>query len=158
SPVGSYAIIPALADPDGKLGNYNVSSTNGTLTVSPRTVAVAADAKSKTYGDADPALTYHITSGSLVGTDAFNGRLPRDPGETVAGSPYAIKQGSLALSSNYALSFAGASLTITKAHLTVTAGNASRAYGSANPAFTYSVGGFVNGETLATSGVTGSPS
>jgi len=38
-----------------------------------RPITVTADAKSKTYGDADPALTYQITSGSLVTGDSFNG-------------------------------------------------------------------------------------
>ena len=33
SPVGSYAITPILHDPEGKLSNYSVSSTNGTLFV-----------------------------------------------------------------------------------------------------------------------------
>src|SRR4029079_7167215 len=42
--------------------------------------------------------------------------------------------------------------------LTVTAGDAARGYGDANPAFTASYSGFQNSETLATSGVTGSPS
>jgi hypothetical protein len=49
-------------------------------------------------------------------------------------------------------------VTVNKAVLTVTANNASRPYGVANPAFTASYSGFQNGETLATSGVTGSPS
>jgi type VI protein secretion system component Hcp len=48
-------------------------------------------------------------------------------------------------------------LTVTPATLTVTANNASRAYGVANPALSVSYTGFVNGETLATSGVTGRP-
>ncbi len=33
SPIGTYAIIPALVDPDSKAGNYNVALNNGTLTV-----------------------------------------------------------------------------------------------------------------------------
>src|SRR6185312_13777948 len=33
SPVGTYPIAPSLADPAGKLGNYTVTSNNGTLTV-----------------------------------------------------------------------------------------------------------------------------
>ncbi len=36
--------------------------------------------------------------------------------------------------------------------LTVTAGNATREYGDANPAFGYSLTGFINGDTIATSG------
>jgi hypothetical protein len=47
---------------------------------------------------------------------------------------------------------------ITIATLTVTANNASRLYGYANPVFTASYSGFKNRETLATSGVTGTPS
>jgi hypothetical protein len=41
--------------------------------------------------------------------------------------------------------------------LTVTAEPKSRPFGVANPAFTAVISGFVNGQTLATSGVTGSP-
>jgi hypothetical protein len=44
---GSYAITPALVDPNGRLANYIVSSTNGTLTVvdmDPPTLTVPAAA------------------------------------------------------------------------------------------------------------------
>src|SRR5207244_9500245 len=60
-------------------------------------------------------------------------------------------------SANYSFTFADGTLTISKATLTVTADNASRGYGDPNPTFTASYAGFKNGETLATSGVTGSP-
>jgi hypothetical protein len=33
SPAGTYDIVPVLDDPDSKLGNYNVTLHNGTLTV-----------------------------------------------------------------------------------------------------------------------------
>ncbi len=49
-------------------------------------------------------------------------------------------------------------LTITQAVLTVTADDKTREYGQPNPAFTASYDGFKNGEVLATSDVTGSPS
>jgi len=48
-------------------------------------------------------------------------------------------------------------VVILKTPLTVTADNKTRTYGSANPTFTYTITGFINGETLATSGVTGVP-
>ena len=51
------------------------------LTISARPVTVTADAKSKTYGDNDPALTY---TGALHGSDSFTGNLVRDAGENVA--------------------------------------------------------------------------
>jgi hypothetical protein len=46
---------------------------------------------------------------------------------------------------------------INPATLTVTANSQSRPYGAANPALTVTYSGFVNGETLATSDITGSP-
>ena len=48
-------------------------------------------------------------------------------------------------------------ITVTKAPLTVTADAKTKTFGQANPTLTTTMTGFVNGETLATSGVTGSP-
>ncbi len=59
-------------------------------------MTVTADPQTKTYGEADPALTYQITSGALVNGDSFTGGLVRAPGENVGS--YAISQGTLALS------------------------------------------------------------
>ena len=91
-PSATYAIQQgtlALTD------NYALTYVGADLTVTKRAVTITADAKSKTYGDADPALTYQITSGSLVGSDAFTGALTRAAGEDVGS--YAIEQGTLAL-------------------------------------------------------------
>ncbi|HWX20041.1 MAG TPA: MBG domain-containing protein, partial [Candidatus Binatia bacterium] len=41
SPVGSYSIVPSLNDPNSKLTNYSVLSTNGTLTITPANSANA---------------------------------------------------------------------------------------------------------------------
>jgi hypothetical protein len=49
-------------------------------------------------------------------------------------------------------------INVDPAMLTVTADDATRSYGVANPGFTATITGFVHGDTLATSGVTGSPS
>jgi hypothetical protein len=49
-------------------------------------------------------------------------------------------------------------ITVTKAPLTVTADDKSRLFGSANPPLTATLSGFVLGQTLATSGVTGTAS
>src|SRR3989442_6257583 len=93
------------------------------LTISPRPVTITAEAKSKIYGDADPALTYQITSGSLKSADIISGELTPDAGENVG--TYAIKQGTLAISdgnggNNYNLTFVGANLTINKKDASVT--------------------------------------
>ena len=101
--------------------NFNAvgPDTSKSLTVTKRPITVTADGKSKVYGDSDPALTYQITSGSLASGDCFSGALSRTAGENVGS--YAIHQGTLALSGNYNLTFAGANLTITQRALTVTA-------------------------------------
>ena len=92
-------------------GNYTDQSRDAAIAITPRPVTVTADAKTKPAGAADPPLTYQITSGSLVGTDDFTGDLVREAGE--APGTYVIKQGTLALSSNYTLTYVGANLTIT---------------------------------------------
>ena len=97
--------------------NYSSSSDSASLTITPAPITVTAAAKSKVYGDADPALTYSITSGSLVGGDSFSGTLTRVSGEGVG--TYAIQQGTLALSSNYDLTYVGANLTITPAPVAI---------------------------------------
>jgi hypothetical protein len=57
---------------------------------------------------------------------------------------------------NYSFNFVNGTLTINKAALTVTANDASRAYGDANPTFTPTYSGFVNGENSSV--LSGSPS
>src|SRR5690606_40758754 len=69
------------------------SFVDGTLTITQRPITVTASSPSKVYGDADPALTYTITSGNLVGDDTLSGSLTRDPGEDVGRSD--VQQGAL---------------------------------------------------------------
>src|SRR5207247_7211579 len=132
--VGSYAIGQSTL---ALSGNYTLAYVGANLTIGARAVTVTADAKSKTYGDADPALTYQITAGSLAFGDAFSGALRRAAGENIG--TYAIAQSTLALSANYALAYVGADLTISKRAVTVTADAKSKVYGDADPALTYQI-------------------
>jgi hypothetical protein len=102
------------------------------------------------YGDSDPALTYQVTSGSLLTGDSFTGALTRLSGESVG--THAIQQGTLALSSNYSLTYIGANLTITARAITVTADAKSKVYGDPDPPFTYQVTG---GSLVTGDGFTG---
>src|SRR4029079_1147025 len=147
--VGPYAIKQGTLSAGG---NYTLTFVGANLTITARPVTVTADAKTKVYGDDDPALTY---TGVLHGTDSFTGNLERVGGENVG--VYAISQGTLSAGSNYTLTFVSANLTISKATLTVTADNLSRTYGDPNPSLTASFGGFKFAESLATSGVAGAP-
>lgn len=124
---------------------FGASSGTGTLTVLVRPITVTAEARTKVYGQPDPALTYRVTSGSLALSDAFTGTLARAIGENVGS--YQISQGTLALGSNYQLSFAGADFTITPAPLTIAADGKTMILGGAMPPLTTSYIGFVNGDT-----------
>src|SRR5207244_9267131 len=102
--------------------NYTLTCVPGTLTVTPAPLAVAADAESKVYGAALPALTYAATG--FVNGDTAATALTGSPATTAAaGSPvadYPVTQGSLA-AANYAIAFTGNTLTVTPAPLAVTA-------------------------------------
>jgi len=132
--IGSYPITKGTL---ALSNNYTLTYTGATLTITTKAITVTAKAESKGYGDADPALTYNITTGALVGTDAFTGALTRSPGESIGSYP--ITKGTLALNSNYALTYIGANLTITAKAITVTANAQSKSYGTADPALTYSI-------------------
>jgi hypothetical protein len=135
SPIGDYTILASLNDPDNKLTNYSVTLSNGTLSVTSAVLTVTADAQTKVYGGTDPALTYQITTGALVNGDTLTGALTRVAGETIGS--YAIQQGTLTSTTNYALTFVGADLTITPRALAVTADAQTKVYGDADPALTY---------------------
>ena len=149
SNVGTYPIVAALSG--DKLSNYTVTKEDGTLTITKRAITVTADAgQSKVYGQADPTLTYKLTSGNLIGTDGFNGALSRQAGETVAGSPYAIGVGTLTAGGNYNLTFVGDKFEITKRPIAVSADAQSKVYGQNDPALTYQVtgGSLVNSDSF----------
>lgn len=127
-------------------GNATYAATNvdQSFTVSPVDLTVSADPKSKTYGEADPALTWQLTGGSLVSGDSFTGSLMRAAGESVGA--HAILQSTLTAGTNYNLTYTGADLTISPKGLMVTADDKSKTQGLENPALTARYDGFVNGE------------
>lgn len=104
SDVGAYAITSSLANP-----NYNITYNGTNLSVTPRPISVAAAAVSKAYGDSDPALTWQVTSGNLVGNDTLTGSLRRAVGEGVGS--YEIDAGQLS-GGNYAVTAQNGQLTI----------------------------------------------
>lgn len=105
-----------------------------TLTVNPKSVTVTAEAKSKVYGNADPALTF-TAAPALVAGDAFTGNLGRDAGENTG--LYAIQQNDLSLGDNYVITYTGADLTIDKEAIAITAESKSKTYGETDPTLTY---------------------
>jgi len=93
-------------------GNYTPNTTTTTTaSITPKPTKVKANAQTKVYGAADPALTYAITDGDPVSGDTFSGVLSRSAGESVG--TYGITQNTLTLGSNYDLGFTPDNLTIT---------------------------------------------
>ncbi len=114
--------------------DYTLVYTGAKLSITPLTINVSAVAKTKVYGESDPALTYTF-SPTLIGGDSFTGALARDAGRHVG--EYNITQGTLALSSDYTLAYTGAKLSITPLTINVSAVAKTKVYGESDPALTY---------------------
>src|SRR5437660_3679892 len=85
---------------------------------------------------------------------SLRGALPIS-GESVAGGPYAVGQGTLTANSNYTISFSGSTLSITPASLTVKADSNpgspaqvsfTKVYSAADPTLNYTVSGVLFGD------------
>ena len=112
SPVGSYPITASGA----VYSNYTIAHVNGTLTVAPAALLVTADNKTKAYGEALPPLTATY-SGFLLG-DTTNSLTALASLTTTATASsdvgtYPITASGV-VSSNYSVSYAAGTLTITQ--------------------------------------------
>jgi hypothetical protein len=108
--IGDYAIQQGTLTAGT---NYALTFNPANITITTAALVVTADEKSKVYGATDPAFTYQITGGALVGSDSLSGSLSRVTGETVGS--HAINQGTLTAGTNYQLNYVAANLTIARA-------------------------------------------
>ncbi|MEI6196809.1 MAG: MBG domain-containing protein, partial [Verrucomicrobiota bacterium] len=122
----------------GSNPNYSVLATNSTLTIGARGASVTADAKSKTYGDVNPALT--ATEAGTVNGDLLNYTLATDAAQfsSVGVSNITVTLGS---NPNYSVLATNSTLTIGAKAASVTADAKTKTYGSANPSLTATVAG-----------------
>jgi hypothetical protein len=146
---GSYTITAAYA------GDENFTSASGSVnyTIDQLTPTVTWTTPSAiTYGTPLSATQLNATA-SVPGTFVY---MPA--AGTVLGAGLQTLSATFTPSdtTNYTTVTTTVNITVSKAVLTVTATNASRVYGAANPAFTPTYSGFVNGDTSAV--LTGSPS
>ena len=141
-----------------------IAPGNTSVNITPATLTVTADSKNRVYGTTNPALTATV-SGFQNGETLANSGVTGSPSLSCAATTttpvgnytIATALGTMA-AQNYNFIVVNGTFNVTPATLTVAAENESRIYGDPNPTFTANYSGFVNGETLATSGVTGSPS
>ena len=114
--VGSfYCIANTISNTNYKLPE-NILSPEYIIT--PKSVTVTATAQTKTYGDADPELSF--TFDGILSSDSdteFLGTLSRNVGEDVG--TYTINIGDLQINSNnYTIEFVSGELTITPLQIT----------------------------------------
>ncbi len=156
------------------VGSYNLTYSSGiTLdsssyllnpggavlySVNPRPVTVTPDGKTKVYGDADPLLTYSITSGNLIGADQLTGTLTRALGNNV-GNRLISASGFNAegINPNYAVTIETGNLAISQRPITITAAAKTKVYGDEDPLLTYSItsGNLVGEDSLSLTRATG---
>ncbi len=142
SSVGTYPIAITL----GSNPNYSITPTNALLTVGQKTATVVANAKSKTYGDANPTLDA-VVSGTVNG-DALNYTLATTASQFSNVGDYPITI-TLESNPNYSVTPTNALLTVGQKAATVVADAQSKIYGDDNPALTAVVSGTVNGDLLS---------
>jgi uncharacterized repeat protein (TIGR01451 family) len=155
SSVGKYAIVPVLADPGAKLGNYSVTIINGILTSTPAPLSVAINNASRPYGSTNPTLGGSITG--LLNGDNITATYTTVDATTAVGAypitPNFNDPG--AKLGNYTVNATGGVLTITQAPLTVSAVGGSRLYGDPNSPPTIS--GLKNADSITASYSAASP-
>src|SRR6185437_11526917 len=151
SPAGTYAIVPTVTGTN--LANYNVVYADGTLTVGQATLTVTASNASRAYGAANPSFSGSYT-GALNGDSFTVGGTTTATTSSPAGTYAIVPTVTGTNLANYNVVYVDGTLTVGQATLTVTASNASRAYGAANPAFSGSYTGALNGDTFTVGGTT----
>ncbi|MCX6942172.1 MAG: Ig-like domain-containing protein [Verrucomicrobia bacterium] len=151
--IGTTTITATQAAASGFNATTSTSYTL-TVTIGTPTISVALTASGITYGQTLAASTLSGGTASVAGTFAFT-TTSTAPGAGTAAPGVRFTPTD---TTNYTSTTTTANVTVAKATLTVTADNQTKLYGAANPAFTATLTGFVNSETLDTSGVTGTAS
>ncbi len=127
--------------------NFNVTFnvTDGALTITKATATVKADAKSKTYGDPDPALTATVTG--VLGNDQLNYTLALPSNYDGRAGDWAIGV-TLGDNPNYNVTPTPGLYTVNKKAATIVVDNKTKEYGDADPALTATVSGTVGSDML----------
>ena len=148
---GTGETLTVTSDLHSGQQGYDITYVAGNFTIDKREITLVATPDHKTYGDANPASYGATLAGctTLADTDSLSdvtGTMTRESGEN-AGT-YDLALGTGAKASNYTITFTADNnaFTIDRAALSITANNVTRPQGDANPEFTATFDGFVNGE------------
>lgn len=136
--VGEYDItasVKAASNP-----NYAVTTTGGTLTVTPKAAKVTVNKAEKTYGDKDPDFTFDVDGLVSEGEELELPIITRAEGENVGTYKVSVSfaEGS---NSNYTLTVTPSTLTIKKKEVTLTVTDVFKKFGEEDPELEYTVEG-----------------
>ncbi len=161
SNVASYTITTALGSLSltGAFANCAIELVDGALAVDKAILTATADPKSMTYGGVNPTLTATLsgyvngedaTSAGVTGSAALSTTASTSGDGSYNAGSWTITAAANDLSAaNYDFQYVNGTLTVAKAGLSVTADDNGITAGDADPAFTYSYNGLVNGDTTA---------
>ncbi len=139
--------------------HFSSATTTVTLDVTTAPLTITATDATRPYGSANPSFAFTVSG--LQSTDTIS-QVSETTSATIASpvSTYAITAGSASFSSgqssDYAISYVTGTLHVLAVTLTVAGSLQGMIQGSAVPALTYSITGFVNGDTQ-NSATLGSP-
>ena len=145
-PITATGITPALT----------LTATSGSFDITLQTTTITwktTPPTSVTYGAAPITLTATASDGSAVSYQVISGPATITGGNKLSftGVGAVVVEAYTAASGNNGSGSQTANITVNPAALSVTANNASRVYGAANPTFTGTVTGAVNGDTFTES-------
>lgn len=142
--VGSYPIVVSYKAND----NYNVTTTDSTLTVSAKQVTISGTGYTTMYGE-------QAGSFASFAIDDENAReyITIKPIDYTAGDWGTFKTSATSSSKNYAVKACTVEMSVTARQITIKANNADMTYGDALPAFGYKItsGSLVGTDTLSVS-------
>jgi hypothetical protein len=135
---GTYTITVSGAQAQ----NYDFTYTSGTLTILPADpITITANSFQRTYGDANPVLTYTITGGSVTGTPVLS--CEATPQSDVGEYTISIQAGTVDYPN---LTLVPGKLTVNKATLTATAQSYIITQDDDLPQYEVLLSGFRNGD------------
>ena len=147
---GLYKALGASSGPGATTTTVEVTPSPVTLG---RTITLTATVKSSSTGVIAGTVTFKV-AGTTLGAATVS-----DGVATLSNVVDSVAKGFVVGSNTISASYGGSTLfaasdgttvlDVDKPVLTVTANNAARAYGTANPAFSYTITGFVDGDTSA---------
>jgi hypothetical protein len=160
SPAGPYiSSCTGAVDP-----NYAITYANGNVNVTEVPLSITASSGTMTYGGPVSAITPSYAGFVNGETSSVLTTQPTCSTTATSSSPIGTYPTTCsgAADANYNIVYTGGVLTVappfTFPTLTVTPDPKTRPFGTANPAFTYVISDFINGQTLTTARVSGTPS